>query len=90
MNLSLLHHSSFTSMPELGVPNLELGKKDPSARSWQMLWRPSFSRSDNSARELIRDFGDSMDKRAESTGEVVGKTNPAGARGFSPKIEGVL
>lgn len=28
-----------------------------------------------------------MDKRAESTGEAVGKTNPTGARGFSPKIK---
>lgn len=28
-----------------------------------------------------------MDKRAESTGEVVDKTKPAGARDFSPKIK---
>lgn len=74
-------------MPELGVLNLELGKKDTSAKGWQMLWRPSFSRSGNSARELVCESGSSTDKKAESTGEVVGKTKSAGARGFSPNIK---
>lgn len=35
----------------------------------------------------VCESGNGIDKRAESTGEVVSKTNPAGGRGFSPKIK---
>lgn len=47
--------------------------------------RPSFSRSGYSATELVCESGHCMDKRDE--GEVVCDTNPAGARGFPPKIK---
>lgn len=47
MNLLLLHH------PHELVLNLGLGKEIHKCKGWETLLQPSFSRSDNSAKELV-------------------------------------